>query len=68
MKGSTHMLSRKGFFTLMMIGFILSVFVTDVMGENLVKYGGSEEGTVSYYNQDSVKQTSETVKVWEEVH
>jgi len=52
----------------MMIGFILSVFVTDVMGENLVKYGGSEEGTVSYYNQDSVKQTSETVKVWEEVH
>jgi len=52
---------------LMTIGFILSVFVTDVMGENLIKYGEYPNGTVFYYDKDSVKRKLGIVKVWNEI-
>ncbi|MGD0276170.1 MAG: surface-adhesin E family protein [Syntrophales bacterium] len=59
------MISRKHFFMLMTIGFVLSVFVTDVMDENLIKYSESKDGTLCYYNKDSIKRTSETVQVFD---
>jgi hypothetical protein len=50
----------------MTIGLILSVFVTDVMGENLEKFSESKNGTTQYYDKDSIKRKSGTVKVWTE--
>ena len=58
------MLPRNTFCILMTMGFVLSVFLTDVMGENLIKYNESEDGTVSYYDKDSIKRKSGIVKVW----
>ena len=58
------MISRKQFFMLMTIGFVLSVFVTDVMGENLIMYDEDKDGTVSYYYKNNVKRKSGIVKVW----
>ena len=52
----------------MTIGFILSVFMTNVMGENLVKYGEDKDGTVLFYNKDSVRQKLGIVKVWTEMY
>jgi hypothetical protein len=54
----------KGFFVLISIGFILSAFVTYFEGENLVKYGKTEEGTEYFYDKDSIERRSEIVKVW----
>jgi len=39
----------------------------DVWGENLIEYDRNKEGTVRYYDVDSVKKSSGTVKVWETV-
>jgi len=47
-----------------MVGMIVSVYSNNVWGENLVKYFETNDGTVSYYDKDSVKQTSKIVKVW----
>lgn len=57
------MVSRKYCFMLM-IGLILSIFVTDVMGENLIKYYEDQNGTIHYYKKDSINQESGTLKVW----
>jgi len=62
----THMLLKNTFCMLMTIGFILSVFVTDVMGEDLTKYTEDEHGNVFYYEKDSIERKSGMVKVWTE--
>ena len=58
------MLSRNNFFILMTIELILSVFVTDVMGVNLIKYTEDKDGTLNYYDKDSIKRKSGIVRVW----
>lgn len=60
------MLSRNSFLMLMTIGFVLSVFLTDVMGENLIKYDEDKDENVSYYDKDSIKQKSGITIVWTE--
>ena len=42
------------------------MFVTDVMGENLIKYSEDRDGTVMYYDKDSIKKESGIVMVWTE--
>lgn len=61
------MLSRNRFLMLIMVGFIMSVFVTNVMGENLVVFYKDKDGIVNYYDKDSVKRKSELVKVWTQI-
>ena len=61
------MLSKKIFLMLMTIGFILSIFVIDVMGEDLIKLNDFQKGTVSYYDKDSIKRESKTVKVRDKI-
>jgi hypothetical protein len=51
---------------LLTMGLVLSVCITDVMGENLVKYyDDGREGTVYFYDKDSVSQKTGIVKVWD---
>lgn len=58
------MSSRNSFFILMTIGFVLSVFVTDVMGENLIVFSELQNGDLWYYDKDSIKRSSGKVRVW----
>lgn len=60
------MLSRISVFMLMTMGLILLVFLTDVRGENLIKYAEDRYGIVSYYDKDSIKRKSQILKVWNE--
>lgn len=64
MKGSSDMFSRKSFLMLMIIGFVLSVFITDVIGENLILLYTKPNGDVWSYDKDSIKGSSGKVKVW----
>lgn len=57
------MLSRNNFFMLMTIGVVLLVFVTNVIGENLIAFG-EKDGNVFYYDKDSIKRKAGIVKVW----
>lgn len=65
MKGLTHMSSKNRFSILMTIGFILSAFITDVMGENLIKYNEDKDGAVYYYDKDNIKRESGIVEIWD---
>lgn len=59
------MSSRKNIWLIIIIvGLTLSVFTSNVLGENLIEYFEDNYGTIFYYNKDSVKQTSGKVKVW----
>lgn len=57
------MLSRKYFFMLMTVGFFLLVFVTDVIGENLVEFFNDTNGDLFYYDKDSIISSSTKLKV-----
>ena len=59
------MSSKNRFSILITIGLILSVFVTNVMGENLIKYNEDKDGAVYYYDKDSVKRESGIVEIWD---
>lgn len=48
----------------MTIGFILSIFAMDVMGEELIKFTDDHNGTVTYYDKNSINRESEIVRVW----
>lgn len=46
------------------VGLTLSVLSNHVFGEELVKLSESENGTVSYYDRESVRESISTMKVW----
>jgi hypothetical protein len=50
-----------------MIVLILSVFITDVIGEEEIKYTNDQDGNEFYYDKDSIKRKSGIMKVWETV-
>jgi len=54
----------KGSFVLMIVGFILSVFVTNVTGEDLIKFSDDNTGDLWFYDKDNVERSSGRVKVW----
>jgi hypothetical protein len=41
--------------------------VTDVIGENLIKYNKTQDGSIQYYDKDSIKRKSGIAKVWTEI-
>ena len=47
-----------------MVGLSLSFLSNNVWGENLKEYSRDKDGTVCYYDLDSVKKSSGQVKVW----
>ena len=60
------MSSRKNLLLIFfMVVLTLSVFLNDVWGANWIEYGRIKNGTVYYYDLDSVKKSSGKVKVWE---
>jgi len=56
--------TKKSLLLFTMAGFILAVFVTNIMGEYLISYYENEDGTVYSYDQESIKKNTEIVKVW----
>jgi len=55
---------RKNFLNMVIVGFILSVFVTDVMGEEVKVPDQSTKGGVLLYDKDSIKRSGGKVEVW----
>ena len=62
MRKKVHFLS-----ILFTVGLMLSVFTNKVWGERLVKYLSAEDGTIFYYDIDSMKKSSGKIKVWETI-
>jgi hypothetical protein len=59
------MLSKKNKWLIIVILAInVSLFSSNVFGENLVKYAESKDGNRHYYDEKRVKRLSGKVKVW----
>jgi len=55
---------NKLYWMIVMVGLIVSLFMPDAWAESLVELDKQDNGTVSYYDRDSVREVPTNMRLW----